>query len=118
MGGNLSFGLLGARMPMVGGSATGYPSAGACHELKAFPHCTLAKGFENSKPGPASPPLLSFFGKDGSDTLPKPALWRAILVPSLLSIVVMYDVTCGRKVRKSEQRERRDGEGPELRLTC
>jgi hypothetical protein len=80
--------LLGARMLIVGGSATGYPSAGACHELNAFPHCTFAKGFENSKPCPPSPPLLSFFGKDGSDTLPRPALWRAILVPSLLSIAV------------------------------
>ena len=82
-----------ARTPIVGGSATGNSEGGACHELNALPHCTFAKGFENSKPPPAPSPLFpSFFGSEGNDTFPRPARWRAILVPSLLNMVVSYTI--------------------------
>lgn len=84
--GNRSLVLFAARTPIVGGSATGYSAAGACHELNAFPHCTFAKGFENSKPEP-SPDFPSFLGREGSETPPSPARWSAIFVPSLLSMV-------------------------------
>ena len=62
---------------------------GVCHEEKALLHCTFANGFVNAGPSESSAPLVlgSDLGKDGSDTLPRPALWSAILVPSLLNIV-------------------------------
>jgi len=98
MAGNFNFTLLGALLPTVGGSATGFGGGGGvCHEEKALPHCTFAKGFGISSPPPVpsapSPPrapvfLASLAGHEGSDTFPRPALRKAILVPSLLSMAL------------------------------
>lgn len=97
--GNLSFTLLCALSPTIGGSRTGFGGGGGvCHDENALPHCTFAKGFWKPPPSPcpASAPGLSRdvydgsdFGKEGSDTFPRPALWSAILVPSLLNMIAV-----------------------------
>jgi hypothetical protein len=98
MAGNLSFTLLGARLPTVGGSATGFGGGGGVfHDEKAWPHCTFAKGFETSSPppvpAPPSPPLApegleSFAGHEGRVTLLRPAFRRASLAARLLSMAL------------------------------
>ena len=103
MAGNFNLTLLGALLPTVGGSATGFGGGGGvCHEEKALPHCTFAKGFDSSNPPPVpsapSPPLapldlVSLAGHEGSDTFPRPALRSAILVPSLLSMALDVELS-------------------------
>lgn len=90
-----------ARSPICGGLRTGFcGGGGVCHDCSALgtPHCTFAKGF--AKPAAASsaaafpffelglllPKKLSVLG---SETLPNPALRRASLVPSELSMLLV-----------------------------
>ena len=94
MAGNFSFTLFCALSPATGGSRTGFGGGGGvCHEEKAFgtPHVTFANGFFIPPPSCSTfdVELPSDFGKEGSDTFPRPALWRAILVPILLNILVV-----------------------------
>jgi hypothetical protein len=83
--GNLSFTLFGATAPIAGGFETGFGGGGGiCHDAKALGALqdTFAKGF--AKPDPASFELFSDLGNEGRDTFPRPAFWRASLVPSLV----------------------------------
>lgn len=97
MAGNFNFRLLGAFAPTDGGSATGFGGGGGvCHDEKALPHCTFAKGLD-MPPNPPSAPSAPFAprevgslaGHEGSVTPLRPALRRAILVPSLLSMALV-----------------------------